>query len=118
MANLDYVGEHDLVTQAAETGAHLQAGLKSLQSNHAKVGEARGLGMMGALELMEDGEARVKFKPDLKPGEKVHQEAAKRGLWSRTRDDVYVLAPPLTTTRDEIDRIINILDESLTAAGC
>ena len=118
LANLDYFEEHDLVTQAAETGAHLQAGLKSLQSNHAKVGEARGLGMMGALELMEDGEARVKFKPDLKTGEKVHQEAAKRGLWSRTRDDVYVLAPPLTTTRDEIDRIINILDESLTAAGC
>ena len=106
------MGQHGRGTQAAETGAHLQAGLSALQSNHPKVGEARGMGMMGALELMEDREARVKLNPEAKTGEKLHQEATKRGLWSRTRSDGYVLAPPPTTTRDDIDRIIHLLADS------
>ena len=118
LANLDYFDTHDLVSRAAETGAHLQAGLKSLEANHPKVGEARGIGMLGALELLEERATRRKFDPDAKMGVKLNEQATQRGLWSRNKDDVYVLAPPLTTTRDEVDRIVNILDESLTALAC
>jgi putrescine---pyruvate transaminase len=117
LANLDYFEKHDLVSRAAETGAHFQAGLKALEANHPHVGEARGIGMMGALELLEDRAARKKFPAERKIGDALHTEAAKRGLWTRVREHVYPLSPPLTTTRDEIDRIVNILDESLTAIG-
>ena len=48
-------------------------------------------------------------------GEKVHAETAKRGLWSRVKEDIFCLAPPLTTSKDEVDRIIQILDESISA---
>ncbi len=118
LANLDYMEKHDLVTRAAETGAHFLAGLKSLEENHPKVGEGRGQGMMGALELLEDPAERVKFAAEKKIGDQFHAEASKRGLWSLVRDHIYPLAPPLTTTRDEIDRIISILDDSLTAIDC
>ena len=115
LANLDYFEKHDLVTRAAETGAHFQKGLKELEANHPKVGEARGIGMMGGLELLEDRDTRRKFPAEAKIGDKLHAECTARGLWTRHRDHIYPLSPPLTTTRDEIDRIVNILDESLTA---
>jgi adenosylmethionine-8-amino-7-oxononanoate aminotransferase len=114
LANLDYFEREDLVTRAAETGAHLQNGLKSLE-RHEHVGEARGLGMMAALEFMEERDSRKRFDPALKMGEKVHAEGAKRGLWARVKEDIFCVAPPLTTSREEVDRIVNILDESITA---
>jgi L-2,4-diaminobutyrate transaminase len=118
LANLDYFEKHDLVTRAAETGAHFQAGLKSLQANHPKVGEARGIGMMGAIELLEDRDARRKFPAERKIGDKLNAECVQRGLWTRPREHIYPLSPPLTTTREEVERIVSILDESLTAIGC
>ena len=118
LANLDYFEQHDLVTRAAETGAHFQAGLKSLEANHPKVGEARGIGMMGAIELLEDRAARRKFPAEQKIGDKLNAECVQRGLWTRPREHIYPLSPPLTTTREEVERIVSILDESLTAIGC
>ncbi len=56
--------------------------------------------MMGALEFMEDRDSRKPFDASKKMGEKIHVEAAKRGLWSRVKEDTYVLAPPLTTSKD------------------
>lgn len=118
MANLDYIEREDLITRSAESGAHLVAGLKSLADSHPKVAEGRGLGMIGAIELLEDPATLKKFAPEAKIADKLHEECAKRGLWSRIREGVYPLSPPLTTTREEIDRIINIVDESLTAIDC
>ncbi len=116
LANLKMIEDEDLVARAAENGAYFQRGLKTLESNHEHVGEARGLGMMGALELLEDRDRRKKFDPALKMGAKLNKGCIKRRLWSRVKDDVYLLSPPLTTPRETIDRIINTLDESLNEA--
>ncbi|MCZ6627144.1 MAG: aminotransferase class III-fold pyridoxal phosphate-dependent enzyme, partial [SAR324 cluster bacterium] len=114
LANLDYFDSEDLVSKAAETGAYLNRSLKALES-HPNVGEARGLGMLSALEIVEDKATRKTFDPELKMGEKIHAEVVQRGLWTRARGDVFCLAPPLTTTRDEVDRIVACIDGALTA---
>lgn len=114
LANLDYFEKHDLVARAAETGAYLQKRLKALE-RHPQVGEARGLGMMAAIELLEDRATRKRFDPAKGYGEMLRQECAQRGLWSRAFKDNFYLSPPLTTTREEVDRIVDILDESLQA---
>jgi len=114
LANLDYIERHDLVAKAAETGAHLQRQMKKLE-RHPQVGETRGIGMMAALELSEDRATRKRFDPAKGYAEKVRAEAAQRGLWSRAFKDNFYLAPPLTTTRQEVDRMVDILDQSLTA---
>jgi len=112
LANLDVFEKEDLVTRAAENGAYFLRLLKSLES-HPNVGEARGLGMMAALEIVEDKKARKTFDRSRKVGESIHAAALERGLFSRVRDDVYVLAPPLSTSRPELDRIVNSLGESI-----
>jgi beta-alanine--pyruvate transaminase len=48
-------------------------------------------------------------------GERLHRECWQRGLYSRIRGDIYLLAPPLVTTDAEIDRIINTLGEAIRA---
>jgi adenosylmethionine-8-amino-7-oxononanoate aminotransferase len=112
LANLDIIEREDLVSRAAENGAYFLRQLKTLES-HPNVGEARGLGMMAALEIVEDKNARKTFDRSRKIGESIHAAALDRGLLSRARDDVYALAPPLTTSRPELDRIVSILGESI-----
>jgi adenosylmethionine-8-amino-7-oxononanoate aminotransferase len=114
LANLDYMERNDLVSRAAETGAHLQKQLKQLE-RHPQVGESRGIGMMAAVELCEDRASRKRFDPAKGYGDKVRGEAAKRGLWSRAFKDNFYLSPPLTTTREEVDRMVEILDQSIKA---
>ena len=108
--------------RAAEVGPRFIAGLETLLS-HPNVGEVRGLGMMAAVELVEDKGSR---KPAIGMGGRVVAEAAKRGLIMRQRGggdgpppsgDSLCLAPPLMTPEATLDRIVQIVGESITAAA-
>ena len=112
LANLDYMERHDLVARAAETGAYLQARLKELEG-HPHIGETRGLGMIAAIELVDDRTTRRQFDPSLRIGAKFQAQMTERGVWSRINGDRYFLAPPLTTTREEIDRIVEAAHTAL-----
>ncbi len=112
LANLAYMERNDLVAKAAETGAYLQRSLKQIE-NHPHVGETRGLGMMAAVELVEDKAARRPFAESLNIGKKFQAKMTDLGIWSRINGDRYFIAPPLTTTRGEIDRIVEALDKAL-----
>ena len=82
-------------------------------SNHPHVGDVRGLGMMCAVEIVRDKQTKEEFAASKKIGIKVHDACAQRGLFSRTRGDVFCLAPPLITSHDQLDRIVEILHESI-----
>jgi adenosylmethionine-8-amino-7-oxononanoate aminotransferase len=114
LANLDIIEKEDLVTRAAENGAYFLRQLKTLES-HPHVGEVRGLGMLAALEIVEDKAARKTFDRARKVGESIQAAALERGLLSRAREDVYCLSPPLTTSRPELDRIVSIIGEGIKA---
>jgi len=49
------------------------------------------------------------FAPAEKVGARIHAEAVARGLFSRVRGDVFVLAPPFVTPDETLDRIAEIL---------
>ena len=114
LANLDYMVQHDVVAKAAETGAYLQRTLKQFET-HPHVGETRGLGMMSAIELVEDKATHRRFDKSLKTGEKFNANMTGLGVWSRINGDQYYIAPPLTTTRGEIDRIVEAVGKALKA---
>ena len=61
LENLKIIEERDLVANAAERGAELQAGLRSF-AGHPLVGEARGVGLIAALELVAP-EGRTRGTP-------------------------------------------------------
>jgi 4-aminobutyrate aminotransferase len=118
-ATLDVIEEEGLVANAAERGAQLLAGLRSMASRYRGIGDARGLGLMAAIELVkpDEGDGRV---PDPELTKRIQAEALARKLivlTAGTYVNVIRIIPPLVTTADEVDHALAILDESLSAAG-
>ncbi len=121
LANIDIIENEGLVERAAVQGDRFRAGLQTLLSL-PNVGEVRGIGMLAAVELVQDKGSRTPI-PGL--GAKVVGEAAKRGLIMRQRagadgppvsGDSLCLAPPLMTPEATLDRIVQIVGESIVAA--
>lgn len=122
LANIDIIEREGLVERAQVQGDRFRAGLESLLSLPS-VGEVRGIGMLAGIELVEDKGTR---KPALGLGGKVVAEAAKRGLILRQRGgadgppasgDTLCLAPPLMTPEATLDRIVQIVGDSIAAAS-
>ncbi len=88
--------------------------LKTLES-HPHVGEVRGLGLLAAVELVADKGAKTEFLPEDKIGYRVHAATQERGMFTRMRGDVYNLAPCYVTQQTQIDRMVDILGESIEA---
>jgi L-2,4-diaminobutyrate transaminase len=70
---------------------------------------------MCAVELVADKATKAEFDSGLKVGARVHAATQDRGLFTRLRGDVYNLAPCFVTTEAQIDRIVEILGESIEA---
>ncbi len=115
LANLDIIEKEGLIEEAERKGQKLLSGLTAALASHPHVGDVRGLGMMCGVEIVKDKATKEEFPASDKVGFRVHEETQKRGLFSRHRGDVYVLAPPLVATDAEIDRIVAILAESVSA---
>ena len=115
LRNLDILEAEGLPSQSAEKGAYLLARLRAVLGNHPHVGEIRGKGLMCAVEFVRDRATKAEFDPAERVGERLNAEVQRRGLFSRLRGDVFCLAPPFVTTRDELDRMANILADSVAA---
>jgi 4-aminobutyrate aminotransferase len=118
-ATLDVIEADDLVANAAARGKQFLVGLRELKSRYRAIGDARGLGLMLALELVrpEDGDGRT---PDPDLTKRIQAEAIARRLivlTAGTYVNVIRIIPPLVTTSDEVDQALSILDQSLAAAG-
>jgi adenosylmethionine-8-amino-7-oxononanoate aminotransferase len=114
-ANLEIIEREGLVAQAGEKGNRLREGLEQALAGHPHVGEVRGLGLMCAVEIVADKASKEEFPAADKTGFRIHAETEKRGLFSRVRGDVYVLAPPVVITEAEIDRTVEVVSEAVTA---
>ena len=115
LRKIQFIEEHDLVAEAARKGAYLLEGLRARLGTHPQVGEIRGKGLMCAVEFARDAAARTDFAPENRVGARIHAEAQARGLFSRIRGDVYLLAPPYITPDAVLDRMIDIVADSTQA---
>ena len=112
LANLDILEREGLIQQAADRGAFLQRKVQDL-STHRHVGDVRGLGLMAAVELVADKATKAEFPAEEQVGIRVHQATQKRGVFTRLRGDVYLIAPAFVVEEQQIDRIVEILGESI-----
>ena len=112
LKNIEIIEREGLVAHAAEMGDRLLKGLETLRSL-AAVGDVRGLGLMAAVELVKDTNTRESFPASLKVGPRVYAAGRDRGVLYRNRGDVLEMAPPLIVTESQIDRIVNVLGESI-----
>lgn len=108
LANLDLIQREKLVEKAGgETGTYFQKKLAEL-SDHPLVGETRGVGMLGAIELVKDKATRTKFPGDMDVGGQCRNHCFREGLIMRAIGDTMVLSPPLVISRSEIDELFEL----------
>ena len=118
LATLDVIESEGLVGNAWARGEQLLAGLRELAGRYPVIGDARGLGLMAAIELVKpgDGDGRV---PDGGLAKRVLAAALERKLMLLTAGpygNVVRIIPPLVTTADEVDLALGIIDEALAVA--
>lgn len=112
--NLEIFADERLVERSAELGGYLLDRLEELRA-HRSVGDVRGRGLYAVLDLVSNKETRTPIAKDSAFVRRVNEEIAARGLLTRVWSIMH-FAPPLIVTREEIDRIVSIADEALTAA--
>ncbi len=106
---IDLLLEWDIAQNAAVQGKRLLDGLKALQAEFDVIGDARGLGLMAAIEFAD----KITKQP-AQIGEKVRKACVARGLFTRViGSDILSFAPPLIITGEEIDLMLQIVGESL-----
>jgi 4-aminobutyrate aminotransferase len=118
-ATLDVIEDEGLVANARERGGQFLAGLHALAAKYPSIGDARGLGLMVAIELVKPGVGDGRT-PDPEVTKRIQAEALARKLivlTAGTYVNVVRIIPPLVTTADEIDLALRILDDGLAAAG-
>jgi 4-aminobutyrate aminotransferase len=118
LATLDVIEAEGLVANAAQRGTQLLRGMRELARRHPVIGDARGLGLMVALELVKPAEGDGR-QPDGALARRVLSAALARRLMLLSAGpygNVVRIIPPLVTTAEEVDLAIGILDEALTEA--
>ena len=95
-----------IVDHVQAVAPRLQAGLRKFAS-HPLVGQARGLGLIGALELAADPSQRKPFEPARGVGAYFVRRAQAHGLIVRVLGgDIIAFSPPLVITEAEIDAML------------
>ena len=103
----------DIVAHVQRVAPIFQLRLKAL-ADHPLVGEARGVGLIGALELMRDKKGKQSFESKLGVGIKATQFAEEEGLICRAvGGDSVALCPPMIIDGAEINVMFDALGRAL-----
>jgi 4-aminobutyrate---pyruvate transaminase len=110
---LEIYARDRLVEGAAQKAPQFQARLRQL-GQHALVGEARGLGLIGAVELTADRVTKRSFDPKAAVAARAVRFAEEEGLIVRSlAGDAVSVCPPLVITPAEIDELFDRLGRAL-----
>lgn len=116
-----YVERHGLVERARVQGAYLQQRLQRLLDLPA-VGDVRGLGLMAAVELVQDRRSKAPYPPADRTAQAVQAEALRRGVNVYASGgqvdgagDLVMVGPPLIVECPQIDEVVAVLGDAIAA---
>jgi len=112
LKSLQVIEEEGLLANVNRVSPRFLERLNKL-GEHKYGGEARGVGLMGAVELVADKKTKEALPGDLQVSERIANKALEKGLICRPLGAAIVLGPPFTISEDEIDQIFDILEETM-----
>ena len=115
LKNLEIIEKEGLIERVRDdTGPYLAQALRARIAGHELVGEVRSVGMMAAIEIVQEKATRQRFDPPGSAAVIIRDHAIANGLMLRATGDTMILSPPLIWTRGTIDlacdRILLALD--------
>ena len=103
------IGDH-----VRAVGPVLQSELRRRFAGHPLVGEVRGVGLIGAVELVADKANHTNFDPAMKTGARLAKICEANGVISRALPgDALAFSPPLIITEAEIHEMLDVVSKSL-----
>ena len=112
LANLEVIEKENLIAYVRDdAGPYFQKKLNSF-ANHRAVGEVRGYGLIGALELIPR-EGKAALTPTTMLGNKAVNLIRREGVIVRGIRDLIALSPPLIITHAEIDQLFDAVQKGL-----
>lgn len=114
LASLDLLEEEDLVARVARLAPRLAEGVRDL-AGLPLVGDARGIGMVGALELVRDKGTKEPLPGTSPLLREIVREGLRRGLFLRPLGNVVYLFLPQSVTREDLDDILDRFGGTLRA---
>jgi putrescine aminotransferase len=105
LENIRILREEKIVERVkSETAPYLQKRLREL-NDHPLVGEVRGVGLLGAIELVKDKATRKRYE-GLGVGMICRNFCFNNGLIMRAVGDTMIISPPLVISFAEIDELV------------
>ncbi|CAH0172714.1 putative aminotransferase Rv3329 [Pseudomonas sp. Bi70] len=106
LENIRILREEKIIERVREeTAPYLQKRLREL-ADHPLVGEVRGVGMLGAIELVKDKATRTRYPSDKSVGMVCRGHCFENGLIMRAVGDTMIISPPLVISKSEIDELV------------
>lgn len=115
VASLDLAIKEDLAGNAAAVGDCFLEKLVVLQDKYPVIGDARGIGLMHALELVADRKTKEPFAPDDPLPKALTRYCVEHGVLIRCVGHKLILSPPLTFTRANVDEAIAVIDKAFAS---
>jgi adenosylmethionine-8-amino-7-oxononanoate aminotransferase len=117
VAVLDYFAKHDLVGNAAKTGARLLERLRAEVLPLPGVGAVEGLGLLTGIEFVAEKDTRAPFPRGKKLAEGLIAALFAEGVvvWPNvgqangTDGDLIMIGPPLVIDEAQIDELVSTL---------
>ena len=121
LANLRLMRDEGVIERVRnETAPYFNERWATL-AEHPIVGEARSLGLMGAIELVRDKASRERFHKDLHIGTRCRDLCVENGVVMRAVGDTMIVSPPLIFEREHVDELVEkawrCLDLTAASAG-
>lgn len=117
LANIKIIEKEKLVQRAKSAGAYIEKQLKALSRKYKIIGDIRGIGLLWAVELQKDRKRHISFGPSENVGGWIRDYCWKKGMILRNNGNILVLAPALNIKDRDIDFILNLLEEAISAAS-
>jgi putrescine aminotransferase len=118
LRNIQILEDEGLVERTrTDTGPYLAKALAERLAPHPLVGEARSLGLIGAVEIVAEKGTNRRHGSGGQAGPIVRDACIARGLMVRAIRDSIVMSPPLVITHAEIDQIVDTIAAALDASA-
>jgi adenosylmethionine-8-amino-7-oxononanoate aminotransferase len=124
---LNIIKEEGLVQHVDELGAYLITRLEEMKQRHRIIGDCRGKGLMTGIEFVQDRATREPFPEGVNLNKRLVDEAFSRGLILYPGSsggmihgkggNALMVAPPFIITKEQLDDLLSILDETITTVA-
>lgn len=122
LATLEVYEEDNLIERAAETGKYIDSVAEEMKAKHPSIGDWRNTGMLGCFELVRNRETKEPITPwnagpkDMEATGRMAAKIRELGMFTFVRWNWIFVAPPLISTKAEIDEGMDIISQAISIA--